>query len=1400
MSLSDYVGQYLHTPFPGFGKRKWRGCVTKAHGAHLYICWEDGTETKTRNEKFVREGVAADQVATRRLLRAALKRQNLPDIHVAGSGNEPRRECKGDDERAERARKRASLREDPVALIKNRRSRMKGPKTVEPKRAKPEFITPHSASGSPRRPTCRNRRQAPVLIDLTADDDSDVKNDSQDGESDSQQDLSVVQAPEAKHQTQPPSTAGPKSRGQKRSAPPAPCPAPSETPKRARPATVTDSSDIASNGANRVVLSDSSDPEPLPDSRRRTPGTDIVDASGRRLESKHDHCQRRVGIQAILDEVVLCGSSDSDDMGHRGLNEPLQVERRVGRFRAKKRKTVAMRGTRAPKESELIFVPEEKVANAVPKSDQGDAVDDYDLDRYPSDDDIDVLPALQAVDDESGEAGGDAKETQEVVEKNSEICARLEPVLKEGRKLFSAQMSSLSWMMDFEAAIARKEGGPEPEWLASRPGLRGGILADEVGWGKTLVSLCMIKLGAPTDFKLGDRGKDGALLSRATLVVCPPHLLYQWESEVHKHFRQGAFKVIKIEKVHDLSKIAIEQACDADAVVISTSALHGRHLSVSMRTGCTRSRNPGAIQIFTDASELNGCWVEENVSGQYTMGVNRIYANSSFPTDSDKERLFMHCTSENVWLICRWEKVDNPQVCCSVKHPCFHHDREAFINSRLPSEYKARRRPGMSSYAHHIYDPYDRWGSDSEGFLEDFELERRVLVEEGYRSEDHNDDKPDDFEEKRAKVGKKFDEKYKTIRGKFLRTRKSFRWIRKAVIAYCPTVKHAAKVNREAPYGMLGIDDLDGGSESDDELGYPERLSTRNRRFHDKTIKIKNDFVCGGPDPHRWKLRPGQGFDGKSIRSQTLKCRPSRMLATSRKTMKKWARPAEEHDLAIDSLLSFHHIRWHRIIIDEAHEVFKDPYRDHTSHLRWLLLNRMTTPRGFRWAISATPLANNGQWNALREYIGLDTPATISYHSESWQRRADRRKAKKEAKHRETRQIEERQKLEVAGVIHKATREQGRDGVLPSVEEEVVYTKLHPVEQLLHDLEYKEIGDEGRAATCCTNFSDMWHDHWDGRELRISTALGRVLSMCRKKIDSSVDQIEKLMEKMRKAKRKLTARNRLQSDDNKETSSYEMRQLDKKMEDVVEKKKAWERRIKYIKRNRAKAERDAKTWEDAHDAVTRDLVDHRGTKLSISMSFVRNIIKRQPKAKIVLFSLEMRALNNAHSVLKKYGIKCAVLQGTASQRKRIMASFQQQYCAGGGYVTSNAFQVLLLSTRWAASGADLHMGTHVFLLDPFGGSASEAYAAEKQAIGRTLRQASGKSKCKVMRFVTKGTIEEERYERNLRKMASEKKREQASEESRQQPPEKSDEEESSPRRTIQSRLEEVLDRLYGFLM
>ena len=151
------------------------------------------------------------------------------------------------------------------------------------------------------------------------------------------------------------------------------------------------------------------------------------------------------------------------------------------------------------------------------------------------------------------------------------------------------------------------------------------------------------------------------------------------------------------------------------------------------------------------------------------------------------------------------------------------------------------------------------------------------------------------------------------------------------------------------------------------------------------------------------------------------------------------------------------------------------------------------------------------------------------------------------------------------------------------------------------------------------------------------------------------------------------------------------------------------------------------------------------------MRFVKQRCDKDARAKLVLFSQYMHVLEEVERVLNAYSIKCAVLKGTASQRHKIMQSFQIQYNKKHDGQYSNAHRVLLLSSKWAASGCDLHLGTHVFLLDPYNGSESQAYAAEKQAIGRTVRQGSKKLNCKVMRFVTKGSVEEDTYLRNMRK-------------------------------------------------
>lgn len=112
------------------------------------------------------------------------------------------------------------------------------------------------------------------------------------------------------------------------------------------------------------------------------------------------------------------------------------------------------------------------------------------------------------------------------------------------------QLRSLSWMLAQEDPKADpfleeevSEAMLEPlgwraEGRAERPVLvRGGVLADEVGYGKTAIILGLIDTSQSLDDEAPEPPKEevmGVIPVKATLVVVPPHLIKQWPSEIQK--------------------------------------------------------------------------------------------------------------------------------------------------------------------------------------------------------------------------------------------------------------------------------------------------------------------------------------------------------------------------------------------------------------------------------------------------------------------------------------------------------------------------------------------------------------------------------------------------------------------------------------------------------------------------------------------------------------------------------------------------------------------------------------------------------------------------------------------------------------------------------------------------
>jgi SNF2 family DNA or RNA helicase len=148
------------------------------------------------------------------------------------------------------------------------------------------------------------------------------------------------------------------------------------------------------------------------------------------------------------------------------------------------------------------------------------------------------------------------------------------------------QLRSLTWM------IAREKEDSEPfveeeiseaileplgwraEGRAQRPvRIRGGVLADQVGYGKTAITLGLIDCTAKSVKKEFNQKGDiiGKVPVQATLVIVPPHLTRQWRSEAQKFARNRFKNIVEISTAAQINNLTIEDIQDADLIIVASN-------------------------------------------------------------------------------------------------------------------------------------------------------------------------------------------------------------------------------------------------------------------------------------------------------------------------------------------------------------------------------------------------------------------------------------------------------------------------------------------------------------------------------------------------------------------------------------------------------------------------------------------------------------------------------------------------------------------------------------------------------------------------------------------------------------------------------------------------------------
>ncbi|KUJ09785.1 uncharacterized protein LY89DRAFT_788039 [Mollisia scopiformis] len=156
-------------------------------------------------------------------------------------------------------------------------------------------------------------------------------------------------------------------------------------------------------------------------------------------------------------------------------------------------------------------------------------------------------------------------------------------------KLDEAQLRSLAWHLNqenspphfdeeevFEARIP--EIGCRLEARATRKlTARGGLMLHEVGFGKTIIALCLILQQAASKTHANWSKEPGSSIRLdASIIFVPTQLTLQWREEIHQHMPdtyKAADKVIMIRSSEEMRALSVQKFKEAEIIIADVSML-----------------------------------------------------------------------------------------------------------------------------------------------------------------------------------------------------------------------------------------------------------------------------------------------------------------------------------------------------------------------------------------------------------------------------------------------------------------------------------------------------------------------------------------------------------------------------------------------------------------------------------------------------------------------------------------------------------------------------------------------------------------------------------------------------------------------------------------------------------
>ena len=141
-----------------------------------------------------------------------------------------------------------------------------------------------------------------------------------------------------------------------------------------------------------------------------------------------------------------------------------------------------------------------------------------------------------------------------------------------------------------------------------------------------------------------------------------------------------------------------------------------------------------------------------------------------------------------------------------------------------------------------------------------------------------------------------------------------------------------------------------------------------------------------------------------------------------------------------------------------------------------------------------------------------------------------------------------------------------------------------------------------------------------------------------------------------------------------------------------------------------------------------------GTKITHLVAYLKTYTAHPHNQRIIIFSQWDNLLQGIKETLENFDLPVMTCKGNVFQKKKANLNFK----------SNNYYKIILLSSKYAASGLDLIEASKIIFIDPIYGDFDTTKQIEDQAIGRAHRLGQQKP-VEVVRFLIKDTIEEECY-------------------------------------------------------